>query len=55
MSIAGVPVRLYLFVAELGYSRRLYVRAFLSQRQEDWREGLAGAFRQFGSAEIKMP
>jgi hypothetical protein len=32
----------------LGYSRRLYVRASLSQRQDDWREGLAGAFHQFG-------
>lgn len=47
VSIAGVPVRIYLFVAVLGYSRRLYVRASLSQRQDDWREGLAGAFRHF--------
>jgi transposase len=37
-----------LFVAVLGYSRRLYVRASLRQRQDDWREGLVGAFRQFG-------
>ena len=48
VSIAGVHVRVYLFVAVLGYSRRLYVRASLSQRQDDWREGLAGAFRHFG-------
>jgi transposase len=48
VSIAGAPVRVYLFVAVLGYSRRLYVRASLSQRQDDWREGLAGAFRHFG-------
>ena len=32
----------------LGYSRRIFVRASLSQRQDDWREGLAGAFRHFG-------
>ena len=37
-----------LFVAVLGYSRREYVQAFLSQRHDDWREGLANAFRHFG-------
>jgi transposase len=46
--IDGALLRVHLFVAVLGYSRRLYVRASLSQRQDDWREGLAGAFRQFG-------
>jgi transposase len=48
VSIGDAVVRVHLFVAVLGYSRRLYVRASLSQRQDDWREGLAGAFRQFG-------
>jgi transposase len=46
--IAGAVVRVHLFVAVLGYSRRLFVRASLSQRQDDWREGLAGALRHFG-------
>ncbi len=46
--IASEMVRVFLFVAVLAYSRRLYVRASLSQRQDDWREGLAGAFRHFG-------
>ena len=46
--IAGVETRVQFFVAVLGFSRRLYVRAFLSQRHDDWREGLAGAFRHFG-------
>ena len=40
--------RVMLFVAVLGYSRREYVQAFLSQRHDDWREGLANAFRHFG-------
>lgn len=48
ISIAGVRTRVHLFVAVLGYSRRIFVRASLSQRQDDWREGLAGAFRNFG-------
>jgi transposase len=46
--IAGEPVKVYLMTAVLGYSRRLYCRAFLAQRQDDWLEGLDGAFRQFG-------
>ena len=41
-------VRVMLFVAVLSYSRREYVRAFRSQRHDDWREGLVGAFRHFG-------
>ncbi|HEU0031321.1 MAG TPA: IS21 family transposase [Kofleriaceae bacterium] len=41
-------VRVMLFVAVLSYSRREYVRAFRTQRHDDWREGLAGAFRHFG-------
>jgi len=46
--IAGEPVKVYLMTAVLGYSRRLYCRAFLAQRQDDWLEGLEGAFRHFG-------
>jgi len=46
--IAGQRVKVYLMTAVLGYSRRLSVRAFLAQRQDDWLEGLDGAFRHFG-------
>lgn len=48
VAIGGRIERLLLFVAVLAYSRRIYVRAFRSQRHDDWREGLAGAFRHFG-------
>ena len=48
VTIAGERLRVLLFVAVLSYSRRVYVRAFRSQRHDDWREGLAGAFRHFG-------
>ncbi|NVB83883.1 MAG: transposase [Kofleriaceae bacterium] len=40
--------KVHIFVVVLGYSRRIFVRASLSQRQDDGREGLAGAFRRFG-------
>jgi transposase len=46
--IAGQPVKVYLMTAVLRYSRRLYCRAFLAQRQDDWLEGIDGAFRHFG-------
>ena len=46
--IGGDAARVYLFVATLGYSRRLYVRAFRNERQESWFAGLEGAFRHLG-------
>ena len=46
--IAGQRVKVYLMTAVLGYSRRLFVRACLAQRQDDWLEGLDQAFRHFG-------
>jgi transposase len=41
-------VQVFLFVATLGYSRRVYVQAFRHERQSAWFEGLEGAFRHFG-------
>lgn len=46
--IGGVWVRVFVLVAVLGYSRRLFVKAFLTERQDDWREGIAAAFQHFG-------
>jgi hypothetical protein len=48
VQIADQPVKIYLMTAVLGHSRRLYCRAFLAQRQDDWLEGLEGAFQHFG-------
>jgi transposase len=48
VSIGGESIKAYLFVATLGYSRRVYVRAFRNERQESWFAGLEGAFRHFG-------
>lgn len=46
--IADTWVRVFLLVAVLSYSRRLFVKAFLSERQDDWREGIAAAFVHYG-------
>jgi transposase len=46
--IAGARVRIFLLVAVLSYSRRLFVKAFLNERGDDWREGIAAGFAHFG-------
>src|SRR5580765_7214350 len=46
--IAGVRVRIFLLVAVLSYSRRLFVKPFLNERGADWRDGIAAALTHFG-------
>jgi transposase len=46
--IGGQRVRVFLLVAVLSFSRRLFVKPFLNERQADWRDGIAAAFRYFG-------
>mgnify|MGYP001213326224 CR=1 FL=1 len=46
--IGGNVVVVHLMAAVLGYSRRIFVMAFLAERAEDWREGIAKAFTRFG-------
>ena len=46
--IGDTAVRVQLFVATLGYSRRPFVRAFRHERQSAWFDGIEGAFRHFG-------
>jgi len=48
VAIGDEDVKVYLFVATLGYSRRLHVRAFRNERQERWFSGVEGAFRHLG-------
>ena len=54
--IGGQAIRVFLFVATLGYSRRIFVRAFRHERQTAWLDGIEGAFRHFGGlpAEILL-
>lgn len=46
--IGAAEAVVHLLVAVLSYSRRIFVRAFLAERGDDWREGIASAFRHFG-------
>jgi transposase len=48
VGIGAEMVRVHLFVATLGYSRRIFVQAFRHERQSAWLEGMEAAFRHFG-------
>jgi transposase len=52
--IAGAAVRVFLFVATLGYSRRPHVRAFRHERQAAWFEGMESSFRTFGGVPAEV-
>lgn len=52
--IGGERVRVHLFVATLGYSRRLHIRPSLRERQADWFEGTEGAFLRFGGVPAEV-
>jgi transposase len=52
--LGGQVVRVFLLVAVLAFSRRLFVRAFLNERGDDWREGVAAAFMHFGGVPLQV-
>jgi Integrase core domain len=52
--LGGQLVKVFLLVAVLSFSRRLFVRAFLNQRGDDWREGVAAAFVHFGGVVLEV-
>ena len=45
IAIEGEQGKVFLFVATLGYSRRVYARAFRHERKSAWLEGIEGAFQ----------
>ncbi len=48
VEIDGIATKVFFFVATLGYSRRLHVRAFGHEKQESWFAGMESAFMAFG-------
>jgi len=52
--IGEEKLRVHLFVATLGFSRRMHVRASLRERQVDWFEGMEGAFLAFGGVPAEV-
>lgn len=52
--IGDERVRVHLFVATLGYSRRMHIQASLRERQVDWFAGMEGAFLRFGGVPVEV-
>ena len=52
--IGGSSVRIHFFVSVLGYSRRLYVKAFTAENTEAWLNGIEHAFRHFGGVPLAI-
>jgi len=52
--IGGVKIRIHFFVCVLGYSRRMYVKAFTSENTESWLNGIESAFRHFGGVPLSV-
>lgn len=52
--IGDERVRVHLFVATLGYSRRMHIQPSLRERQVDWFEGMEGAFLRFGGVPAEV-
>ena len=48
VQIGDEKIKVHLFVATLGYSRRSFVKPFRNETQESWFEGIDEAFRHFG-------
>lgn len=46
--VNGRPEHLHFFVCKLGYSRRIFVKAYQRETQEAWLDGMESAFRYFG-------
>ncbi len=54
VTIAGVAMTVFLLVAVLSYSRRVFVKPFLRECQDDWRDGIASAFAHFGGVPLRV-
>jgi len=48
VEIGEAKIKAFVFVATLGHSRRVHVRAFHGEKQEHWFAGLESAFTTFG-------
>lgn len=52
--IGDERIKIHLFVATLGYSRRMHIRPSLRERQADWFEGMEGTFLHFGGVPAEI-
>lgn len=46
--VNGAWLHLHFFVCKLGYSRRVFAKAYYAETQDAWLDGMESAFRYFG-------
>lgn len=46
--LGGKRTRIYFFVSKLGYSRRIFAKAYLNKKEASWLDGIESAFHYFG-------
>lgn len=47
VQVGGENTRVHFFVAKLGYSRRIFAKAYLRETQDNWLDGVESAFKFF--------
>lgn len=52
--VGDQQVKVHFLVAVLSHSRRIFVKAFLHERQDAWLDGIALAFRHFGGVPLEL-
>ncbi|WP_304405679.1 DDE-type integrase/transposase/recombinase, partial [Turicimonas muris] len=52
--IAGEQTKVYFFVCKLGYSRKIFVKAYLNKKEQAWLDGLESAFYYFGGLPVTI-
>ena len=50
--LGGKRTRIYFFVSKLGYSRRIFAKAYLNKKEASWLDGIESAFHYFGGLPI---
>lgn len=48
VKLNGIKTRIHIFVARMGYSRRIFTKAYPRETQGAWLDGIESAFRYFG-------
>ena len=54
VTIDGATVRVHIFVAILGYSRRIFVKAYIAENQAAWFDGIESAFAYYGGVPLAI-
>lgn len=52
--IASQPVHIHFFVAVLGFSRRIFAKAYSHENQAAWLDGIESAFSFFGGVPVSL-